>query len=79
MTSNGIEIAMTLLLFAANASVIAGLFIAWIVRIVYERLGETARKLKKARRGAALETSLELANFASRPSEFCAAGNVGES
>ena len=29
MTSNGIEIAMTLLLFAANASVIAGLFIAW--------------------------------------------------
>ena len=78
MTSNGIEIAMTLLLFAANASVIAGLFIAWIVRIVYERLGETARKLKKARRGAALETSLELANFASRPSEFCAAGNVGE-
>ena len=82
MTNDGINIAMTMLLFTANASVIVGLFLAWIVRIVYERFGETARKLKKARRGAVLETSqstsIELANFSGRPSEFCAAGSVNE-
>jgi hypothetical protein len=45
----GLEVGMTIALFALNFSVIATLFIAWIARLAFEKLLSTRRKIAAAK------------------------------
>ena len=49
MPREGVEIAITIALFIANASVIFTLFAAWILRLSYEKLPQLIAELKRRR------------------------------